>query len=138
MTQLSPYLTFDGNCREAMTFYHSCLGGQLTLLPVGESQMAEHMPPEMHGRLMHALLRNDNVVLMASDMLGPEDVVRGNDVSLCLVCTSKDEIEDRFAKLSAGGQIGHPLNEEFFGTFGDLTDQFGVRWMLQFSPDPQA
>lgn len=138
MTQLNPYLVFDGNCREAMTFYHTCLGGTLTLVPVGESPMAAQMPPDTHGRMLHSILRNDNLVVMASDMLGPEGLVRGNDVSLCLVYDSKDEVEERFAKLAAGGQVGHPLQEEFFGTFGDLTDQFGVRWMLQFTPEPQS
>ena len=100
--------------------------------------MADGMPPNMHDQILHAMLANDAFVLMASDMFGGEDVVRGNDVHLCVVCQSQDEIERYFAQLADGGQVGHPLNEEFFGTFGDLTDQFGVRWMLQYSATPQA
>jgi PhnB protein len=138
MSQVYPYVFFDGTCREAMTFYQSCLGGELTLLPVGETPMAAQMPPEMHHQILHSMLRSGEFTLMASDMLGPEGVVRGNDVHLCLVCGSKDEIEAHFERLAAGGQVGHALNEEFFGTFGDLTDRFGVRWMLQFSPNPQG
>ena len=138
MTQLSPYLMFDGNCREAMTFYHACLGGQLGMQTVGESPMAEQIPSDMHDRMLHSMLTCGDFALMASDMMGSEKVVRGNDVHLCLVCSSKDEIEASFAKLAVGGQVGHPLQEEFFGTIGDLTDQFGVRWMLHFSPYPQG
>ncbi len=138
MTQLNPYLIFDGNCREAMNFYQTCLGGELVQQTAAESPMAEQTPPEMKERILHAMLRNDNLVLMASDMFGPEGVVRGNNVQLCLVCTSKDEIETLFAKLAEGGQVGNPLQEEFFGTIGDLTDQFGTRWMLHFSSAPQA
>lgn len=138
MAHLTPYLVFDGNCREAMTFYQACLGGELAMQTVAESPMAEQMPPDMQERLLHSMLRSGNFALMASDMLGPEGLARGNDVHLCLVCTSKDEIESSFAKLAAGGQVGHALQEEFFGTFGDLTDQFGVRWMFQFSPNPQG
>ena len=138
MAQLNPYVIFDGNCREAMSFYQDCLGGELSVQTVAESPMAAQTPPEMQDRILHSMLRNDHLVLMASDMFGQEGVVRGNDVQLCLVCTSKDEIETLFAKLAAEGKVGHPLNEEFFGTFGDLTDRFGVRWMLYFSPEPQG
>lgn len=138
MTQLSPYVIFDGNCREAMTFYQAALGGELAMQTVGESPMAGDMPPDMHDRILHALLRNGDFALMASDILGPEAVIRGNDVQLCLVCSSKHEIETSFAHLAAHGQVGHPLQEEFFGTIGDLTDQFGVRWMLHFSQQPQG
>lgn len=136
MARLNPYLYFAGNCREAMTFYQACLGGELTVQPVGGSQMVAEMPPEMHDQVLHAMLASDDLVLMASDMLGPEEVVRGNAVNLCLVCTSKAEIETLFARLAEGGQVGHPLQEEFFGTFGDLIDKFGVSWMLQFGPNP--
>jgi PhnB protein len=46
MTQLNAYLHFNGNCREAMTFYQACLGGELKMQAVGESPMAGQMPPE--------------------------------------------------------------------------------------------
>ena len=138
MAQLNPYVLFNGNCREAMTFYQACLGGELIMQTVRASPMADQMPPDMREHILHAMLTNDGFVLMASDMFGTEGVVRGNDVHLCLVCQSQEEIETYFAQLADGGQVGHPLNEEFFGTFGDLTDQFGVRWMLQWSPTPHT
>jgi PhnB protein len=71
-------------------------------------------------------------VLLASDMVGPEGVKKGNDVSLTLVCSSKAEIETSFSKLSAGGKVAHPLKEEFFGTYGDLTDKYGINWMFTY------
>ena len=72
------------------------------------------------------------MVLMASDNLGQEGYKHGNTVSLCLVCGSKEEIETLFSKLSAGGRVKHSLKEEFFGTYGDLTDKYGFNWMFQF------
>ena len=138
MAQLNPYLHFEGTCREAMSFYQSCFGGDLTLMPVGESPMGSHMPADMQDRMLHAMLAADGLVLMASDMVGQTGVVRGNDVHLCLICQSQSEIETYFAKLAEGGEVGHPLSQEFFGTIGDLTDRFGVRWMLQYTPPPQA
>jgi PhnB protein len=133
MAQLSPYLTFKGNCREAMTFYKECLGGKLKLQTVGETPMAAQMPKEMRNSIMHSVLeKKDGFTLMASDMCGPGDRVQGNTMSLTLVCKSKKELETCFSKLSAGGKVGNPLKEEFFGTIGDLVDKFGFRWMCVF------
>jgi PhnB protein len=130
MTQLNPYLHFDGNCREAMTFYKACLGGELALQTVGESPMAAQMPPDAQKKVLHASLKSDGMVIMASDMMGPEGVKKGNEIALTIVCSSKEEIERFFAKLSAGGKVGHPLKEEFFGLYGDLTDRYGINWMV--------
>jgi len=137
MAQLVPYLHFKGNCREAMTFYSDCLGAKLNLMTVGESQMAAQMPKEMHGNILHATLEKDGFVLMASDMVLPGGGVPGNALTLCLVCKSKAEIETLFSKLAAGGNVTTPLKEEFFGTFGDLTDKYGFDWMFQFDSKPQ-
>lgn len=130
MKHLNPYIGFDGNCREAMTFYKDCLGGELTMQTVDESPMAAQMP-EMKGKIMHsALMKDEKSVLMGSDMTDPGMNPKGNTISLCINCSDKEEIETFFGKLSVGGKVEHPLKEEFWGTFGDLTDKFGIRWML--------
>lgn len=131
MARLNAYLTFDGNCGEAMNFYKDCLGGELELMPVEGSQMAAGMP-DKKDKIMHSMLKNGEIVLMASDMMGPEGVVKGNNVALCLICDAKEEIERLFSKLSEGGKVGNSLKEEFFGTYGDLTDKYGFNWMFQF------
>ena len=137
MAQLTPYLFFKGNCREAMAFYKECLDGKLNVQTVGDSPMAANMPQELHNSVMHSVLEKDGFVLMASDMILEGDRVNGNTVSLCLLCKSKDEIQTLYSKLSAGGTADHPLNETFFGTFGDLTDKYGFNWMLQMdAPKP--
>ena len=131
MPQLNTYLRFNGNCREAMTFYQSCLGGELTIQTVGESPAAGQMPPAMHNNVLHSVLAKDGFELMASDMTGPEGVIKGNAVTLCVIGSNKGEIEPIFTRLSAGGTVNTPLIEEYFGTFGDLTDRFGIEWMFQ-------
>jgi PhnB protein len=137
MPLLNPYLHFDGTCREAMEFYRSSLGGELQPTTIGESPMAARMPANQHKLVLHASLKSGPVTIMASDMLGPDGIRKGNTVSLSLVCGSRKEIETLFTKLSAGGKVGHPLTEEFFGTHGNLTDRFGIDWMLTFEP-PKA
>jgi len=137
MATLNPYLNFNGNCREAMTFYQSCLGGKLDVMTFGDSQMGGQVPAEMKDRVLHSALTSGNLVLMGSDTMGDKPVL-GNANTLCVVGSAKGEIEAIFAKLSEGANVTHPLKEEFFGTFGDLTDKYGMNWMFQYSPTPMG
>ena len=138
MASLNAYLVFNGNCREAMSFYKSCLGGELILNTVGNSPLAAQMPAGRHDKILHSVLASGKMVLMGSDMVAEEGSKPGNTISLCLICDSRDEIKNLFSKLSERGRVRHPLKEEFFGTFGDLTDRFGVNWMLMFGGKPKA
>ena len=135
MAQLSPYLHFDGTCKQAMEFYKKCLGGELELQTVGETPWAKDMP-EMPGAkkdsIMHSTLKKDNWILMASDMMDPSSFTKGDTVSVCLVCESKQEIETLYKKLSVGADIFMELAEQPFGTFAMFTDKFGTEWILQF------
>lgn len=134
MKQINSYLTFNGNCREAMTFYQQCLGGELFLQPIGTSPMAEMMPPQMKDSILHATLTNGNVIIMGSDMVGENGLIRGNAMSMMLNCSSETEIRDTYDQLaSEGGDATHPLEDTFWGAlFGGLTDKFGNRWLLNF------
>ena len=130
MTLINSYLTFNGNCREAMNFYKDCLGGELTLQTIGESPLADKMPPQMKECILHASLVKDSLVLMGSDMVGEKGLIKGNNVSLAINCSSDEEIQNFYEKLSAGGNKDHALEESFWGaTFGDLTDKYGNHWL---------
>jgi PhnB protein len=130
MAQLNPYITFNGNCREAMEFYKACLGGELSIMAVGDSPMASDMP-DKKDNVLHSMLKKDGMVLLASDMIMPGELIRGNTITLCINGGTKEELQQFFAKLSEGGTVGQPLTEAFFGTYGELTDKFGMNWMFQ-------
>lgn len=133
MKIIHPYLTFNGNCREAMVFYKKCLGGKLELQTIGMSPMADKMPKKMKDCILHATLTNDKLVLMGSDMVPHSGLIKGNGVSLMLDCGSEKEIKGFYKKLSEGGQATHPLEKTFFGaTLGGLSDKFGNHWLLHF------
>jgi len=133
MTQINSYLTFNGNCSEAMTFYKDCLGGELNLQKIGESPLADKMPPKMKDCILHATLTNGALVIMASDMVGEKGLIKGTAVSLMLNCSSEEEIRDFYESLSIGGEQTHPLEVSFWGAlFGDLTDKYGNHWLLHF------
>jgi PhnB protein len=127
------YLTFNGNCREAMAFYKECLGGELAFQTIGESPLSEKMPKKMKDCILHSTLTKGSLVLMASDMVPSSGLVKGNSVSLMLNCSSKKEIKKCYEKLSSGGTADHPLENTFWGAlFGDLTDKFGNHWLLNY------
>jgi PhnB protein len=134
MASLRPYLHFDGTTRKAMEFYRDVLGGQLEIQTVGETPWASEMP-QMPGatpdKVMHSSLDTGDLVIMAADMMDPSSFTQGDTVSLCLVCQSKQEIEDLYKKLSAGGDVFMALDKAPFGWIAMFTDQFGVDWMLQ-------
>ncbi len=135
MTQLIPYLAFSGKCREAMSFYKDCLDGELILQTVGDSPIANSMPPEAAQSIMHSVLTKDGFVLMASDMFDAEEVKRGNSTTLMISGNNREEIEQYFTRLSVGGQITAPFQKEFWGDYhGQVVDKFGVRWMMIFKP----
>jgi PhnB protein len=130
MAKMNPYLVFNGNCQEAMKFYRRCFGGELVLNTVGGSPVAEQMPAGMQNEILHSTLMSGDILIMASDVVGEEGYKPGNTITLNLVCQSREEVEGLFSSLSEGGAVRQPVGEEFFGTFGALTDRFGVRWML--------
>jgi len=133
LSTIHPYLTFNGNCREAMTFYQQCLGGELVFQTIAESPLSGKMPKRTKDFILHSTLTNGKLVLMGSDMAPETGLIRGNAVSLVLNAGNKEEIKDWYEKLSAGGQATHPLQPNFWDAlFGSLTDRFGNHWLLNY------
>lgn len=135
--QITAYLMFNGNCKEAMAFYKDCIGGELTMQTVGETPACNEMPAEAKNSIMHAaLMRDGEILLMASDNLMGSEYIHGTTTSLALNCRSEEEINSFFKKLSNGGKVIMPLADQFWGaTFGLLTDKYGFNWMLNFQKE---
>ena len=131
MTTLTPYLLFDGNCQQAMDFYKSCFGGELTLMKVKDSPVKDQMPPIQLNKTINARLKSGSLEISASDWLRLDQTpIRGNTVCLYLRGGSYQELKALFEKLSEGAEVTDPLKEMFFGVYGALNDRFGVRWMF--------
>jgi PhnB protein len=132
MPRLTTYLLFDGNCQEAMEFYKSCMGGDLTVMKVKDSPVKDQMPAFQLNKTINARLKSETLDISASDWLRPKQTrVRGNTVCLYLSGGTIDNLKSLFEKLSVGAQVTDPLTDQFFGIYGALNDRFGVRWMFQ-------
>jgi PhnB protein len=131
MTTLTPYLLFEGNCRQAMEFYKSCFGGELILTAVKDTPAKDRIPASQHDKILNARLTASGADISASDWLRPDRTpVRGNTACLFLSGGTPQELKSLFEKLSQGGEVTDPLSQQFFGMYGALNDQFGVRWMF--------
>lgn len=137
MKEITTYLNFDGNCREAMTFYKKCLGAELYLMPFSEAPFDS--PPDAKDKIMHASLTKEHTLLMASDTMPGTNVQQGNNFSLNINCESRQEIESLFAALGEKGEVTMPLQETFWAArFGVLKDQFGINWIFNFEQPKQG
>ncbi len=104
MLKTTPFLLFDGNCAEAMTFYQKCLGGELTLTKLGDTPMKDMFPTEKHNRIINAHLKNGEIDISATDwMASPQyNPVSGNMFSIFVTGKNYDEMKTVFDKLSQG------------------------------------
>src|SRR5690349_13408452 len=103
MPQVGPYLTFNGNCAEAMNFYKEVFGGELRLMKFGDAPM--DTPGDSKDRIMHAHLSNGEFNLLASDGMPGQAPIEGNNVTLNVNCDSKEQQDQYFSKLAEGGKI---------------------------------
>jgi PhnB protein len=137
MKEINVYLIFNGNCREAMTFYQKCLGADLQMMPFSDMPGGK-IPPEAKDRVMHARLTKGATVLMASDNMPGMAFQPGDNFSVCLNCESISETERLYKALTEKGQIKMELQETFWALrYAMFVDQFGIHWMLNLDPAAQ-
>ncbi|MEA2827335.1 MAG: PhnB protein [Actinomycetota bacterium] len=135
-SRLNPYISFDGNAREALEFYESVLGGTLRVNTFGEygDQDAPGADKIMHGMLESA----SGFTIMGSDTPPGMEYSPGTNISVSLSGDDADELRRYWEKLSADGTVSVPLEKQMWGDeFGMCTDQFGITWMVNIV-QPQA
>ena len=133
MITFSPYFSFNGNCREAMTFYQGCFGGTLSFQSIADAPSSNDLPEKIKDCILQASLITENLVLLATDMVAEEYLIKGNALSILLNFKNEEEIKACYQKLSNGGHSSHPLELNFWGVlFGAVTDKYGNCWLLSF------
>jgi len=134
---LSPYLNFMGQTRQAMEFYKSVLGGELVMQTCEQSGQAKS--DDEKGLVMHAVLKNESLMFMASDGNAEHPVKTvGDNIHLSLSGTDEIALTKYFNGLAEGGKVDFPLAKQFWGdTFGMLTDKFGIHWMVNIASTEQ-
>lgn len=132
-SRLNPYISFAGDARQAMEFYKTVFGGELTLNTFGESGMSG--TPEAD-QIMHAQLEAPNgYTLMASDTPPGMEYNPGTNISVSLSGDDSDELRGYWEKLSSDGTVSVPLEKQMWGDeFGACIDRFGISWVVNITP----
>ena len=131
-TQISPYLALDGTAREALEYYHSILGGELTISTLGDFNLPMGDPNRvMHGQLVYG----PGAIIFASDTMEGMPHTAGDTIAVSLT-GSDDKLGDVFAKLADGGQVNVPFEKQMWGDeYGQVRDRFGVLWHVNKGTD---
>ena len=134
-SRLNPYISFDGNARQAMEFYKDVFGGTLALNTFGE-----YGAPEGEGadKIMHAMLESDTgYTLMGADTPPGMEHNPGTNIAVSLSGDDGDLLRGYWAKLADGGSVSVPLEKQMWGDeFGACTDKFGISWMVNIAGTP--
>jgi PhnB protein len=129
--QVNPYLTFNGQCEEAFTFYAQCLGGKIESMMHHAGSPAEaQTPPDWLDKILHARLNVGGSILMGSD--APPGNYQSTQGSFAhLAVEDPDEAERVFHAFAEGGRVIMPIGQTFWAKrFGMLVDRFGIPWMV--------
>ena len=135
-SRLNPYLSFNGDARDAVEFYRSVFGGELTVSTHGEYGNPD---PAMKDKVMHGQLETDaGYTLMVSDIMPDMPFNPGNTITISLSGDEGDRLRQYWEKLCDGGAVTMPLEKQMWGDeFGMCTDRFGVGWMVNIG-QPQS
>jgi PhnB protein len=130
--RLNPYISFDGNAREAMEFYRDVFGGSLTVNTFGEFG-AQDAPGA--DKIMHSMLETDSgFTLMASDTPPGVEYNPGTNISVSVSGDDADELRGYWEKLSDSGNVTVPLEKQMWGdVFGSCVDRFGISWLVNIT-----
>lgn len=130
-SRLNPYITFDGNAREALDFYQSVFGGSVDVNTFADFGG----PPEKADQIMHGQLETTTgFTLMAADPAPGQTHSAGNNFAVSLSGDDGDELRGYWEKLAEGGTVTVPLEKQMWGDeFGMCVDPFGVSWMVNIS-----
>lgn len=134
--RVNPYLLFNGQCKEAFTFYAECLGGKIEAMLTHAGTPAEaHVPAEWRDKILHARMTVGEDVIMGSDAPpGRFEPPKGFSVTIQL--TDPAEAERIFQKLAEGATVQMPIQQTFWAArFGMLVDRFGTPWMVNCQPN---
>jgi PhnB protein len=138
MARINPYIHFNGNAEEAFSFYKSVFGGEFVkVLRYKDLSGPEYPIPENDAnRLMHiALPIGKTDLLLGSDVLEMMGQVTETDNrnTIFINAESREEADQLFNGLSAGGKIEMPITDGPFGAyFGMFADKYGIEWMIAF------
>ncbi len=142
MAAVNVYLNFMGNTEEAFNFYKSVFGGEFSMFQrFSDTPHGDQMPEADRSKIMHVTLPiGGGTVIMGTDALESQGhkLTMGTNFSIAIAPETLEEATKLFNGLAEGGTVGMPMEKMFWGAyFGQLTDKFGIQWMVNYYDGPQ-
>lgn len=131
--KLTPYITLEGNTREAIQFYEQAIGAKvLSMMTYGEMpEMPNTFTDDLKNLVAHAKVQVGETELMFSDAPWGSPIANGKRVTICITTYDVEKSKQIYEALRQGGHVNLPFQEETFSPgFGDVTDKFGVTFQI--------
>lgn len=133
--KLQPYLAFNGNCKNALQFYKSILGGSIENEQTYNDLEIE-IPGNYRDKLQHAELKGNGFHIMAYDASPDTPLTNGTNINMSIDVDSKEKGEEIFNKLSKNGTVHTPFQEMSWNAlYGRCSDQYNISWMVNYKKD---
>lgn len=136
---VTPYITFAGNCSEALEFYQTAFNSKILMSqPYGEyvPEGVTAPPVNLKDWILHAEMNICDTVFWFADEIA-EPVSKGNMIKLTTKVPSAKEAQKIFDVLSVGAHITLPPTKTFYSTFhAGLMDKYGVSWNIVAEEPP--
>lgn len=130
--RVQPYLTFKGNCKNALEYYQSILGGKIVNEQTYEDANMD-IPEDYREKLQHAELKGKGFHIMAYDASPDTPLTNGTNINMSIDAASKQEAKELFSKLSKNGIVHTPFQEmPWDACYGRCSDQFKISWMVNY------
>jgi PhnB protein len=126
---VNPYISFQGNCREAIELYKSALDAEVLFSQtVGESPLSDMGAAD---NIVHCTLRvGGSTIMMCDDPRADASAALGN-ISLSIGLNDPERARQIFGKLAKDGSVLMPMEKTYWAeAFGVVADKFGVRWIV--------
>ncbi|SFU73029.1 PhnB protein [Pustulibacterium marinum] len=132
MKQVQPYLTFRGECQEALSYYRDCFNAKIVNQQTYENASID-IPEDYRNKLQHAELKGKGIHIMAYDAAPDTPLNSGNQVQMSVALESEEELTSLFDKFTSEGQtITKPEKTSWNALYARCKDKYGVYWMLNY------
>jgi PhnB protein len=129
---VTPYLVFNGNCKEVLDFYHDIFESEIRMIiPYGEyaPEGVGTLPSDLSTWVLHAEMQICGTNFWFADEIGVSE--KGNIIRLTATVHSQKEAQKIFKRLKERAEITLPPTETYYSTFhAALNDKFGVAWNI--------
>jgi PhnB protein len=120
------FLTFSGQCAQALTYYKKCFGGELLMQTMADEFSDRKLDERMQGIVVSATLTNNYFKLVATDLTGDAGIVIGNNISILVECTTLIE-RNRLCNFLCAQKCAHNYNDD---KLISVLDRYNINWIL--------